>query len=270
MHVIRDIVGASLSAFFTGFLFLGPAVLGAIYALAPRDMVQTLVMDEPRPVYFDGAYELAEVEIDGDLDGTSEAEGTEEEEEPSEPEETPEPAGDEDGTESKDAPEVDSKQGADILGDPSSAVAKTGSTVGSKVGGRAVQGKTTSGRRKKRSRQICPKSYEGVTRREDGVYVIERQLVLYHTSSLDHFNQLGWSRANKEGKGWVISGFDCQGALWHGGMRRGDVVLSVNGKRTNNMLQVLRLYPKLRNHRAFEVEILRKGRPLVLRYEIAG
>jgi hypothetical protein len=51
-------------------------------------------------------------------------------------------------------------------------------------------------------------------------------------------------------------------------MRRGDIVLTVTGKRTNNMLQILRLYPKLKAQRRFEVLIIRKGRHITLYYEI--
>lgn len=266
MHVIRDIFGASISAFVTGLLFLGPAFFGIIYAMAPRDMVEELVIEARPPVRFDGAFELAEVEIDGDLDGTTDA--ASEEDDASEPDEGE--GGDPDGSARKDAKDVSKSEGADVVADPALAVSKAGAKVGARAGGRAVKGRRGSGRRRKRSRQLCPRDYDGIKRRSDGVFVIDRSLVRYHTSSMAHFNELGWSRSNKEGKGWIISGFDCQGPLWHGGMRRGDVVLSVNGKRTNNMLQILRLYPKLKRHRKFEVDVIRKGRSIRLRYEIVG
>ena len=45
-------------------------------------------------------------------------------------------------------------------------------------------------------------------------------------------------------------------------------VLTVNGKKTNNMMQIFLLYSKVKAQKTFEVEILRKGRPVTLRYEI--
>ncbi|MCB9668405.1 MAG: hypothetical protein H6736_02405 [Alphaproteobacteria bacterium] len=266
MRLLKDIYGASVSALITGFLFLGPAILGLIYSLVPVDMVETLVVEERPPVYFDGAFELAEKEVDGDLDGTQEAPAPETPETQDDPQEGE--GGDPNGEAAPDASDAAETQGGDLVADASLAVAGAGAAVGEKAGGRAVKGDGAKGRTKKRSRQKCPKSYDGIELRQDGVYEVDRAIVNYHTASVDKFNELGWSRSNDKGDGWVVSGFDCRGPLWHGGLRRGDVVLAVNGKKTNNMLQILRLYPKLRAQKKFEVDILRNGRSVRLRYEI--
>lgn len=125
-------------------------------------------------------------------------------------------------------------------------------------------------RQRKQSRNKCPKSFEGIHRRKDGVYEVDRSLVDYHTASVKQFNELGYSRSNDEGdkKGWYISGFGCRDPLWHAGLRRRDIVLRVNGKKTNNMMQILLLYTKVKAQKHFTVEIRRKDKDLTFRYEV--
>ncbi len=255
---VRDVLGASVSAFVTGLLFLGPGILAFILAQRPIDM-DALVREQPPPVQFEAAFALAEREIDGDLDGTQDVESATPEAE--QQGEGGQPDGDASSGDAAD-------DGADIAADPSLTAPGKGPRIGPRAGGKVRKGTGGKGRKKKRSRRRCPRSYDGVRRRADGVYEIRRSLVDYHTSSISRFNELGWSRANKAGKGWVIAGFDCRGALWHGGFRRGDVILAVNGKKTNNMLQILRLYPKLKRQTKFEVELIRRGRHLRLHFEI--
>lgn len=262
MGIIKDIYGATTSALITGGLFLGPAIAGLLYSLIPPDMVDVLAVDDRPPVYFDAAFELAEVEIDGDLDGTTDKDSPESADGEGD-------GGDPDSDTKPEDANTSGSSGSELAIDKTLAVKGAGRRVGDKVGsGRAAAGKGKGGRKRKRSRRRCPREYDGVVLRQDGVYEIDRRLLNYYTSSIKHFNELGWSKPNDAGKGWIISGFNCQGPLWHGGMRRGDIVMTVNGKKTNNMLQVLRLYPKLKAQRRFEVKVIRKGRHVTLRYEV--
>jgi hypothetical protein len=265
IRLVKDVYGATISALITFALFLGPLLVGILYALFPADMVESLVVEDRPPVYFDGAFVLDTKEVEGELDGTAEVEPPPEEAPPEE-EGT---GGSPDGSAKPEEATTTEKEGAETVGEPDQLTNARGVSAGAAVGkGTAAKGTGTPGRKQKRSRRRCPKTYDGIVRRPDGVFQIERSIVKYYTSSLKRFNTLGWSKNNKDGKGWIISGFNCQGPMWHGGMRRGDIVLSVNGKKTNNMLQILRLYPKLRNQRRFEVDVIRKDRKLTLRYEI--
>lgn len=262
--ILWDLYGATISALVTITLFMGPLIVGILYTLFPADLVDSLVIEDRPPVYFDGAFVLSDKEEEGELDGQAEAA----------PDPVDEPSddgsgGDPDGNAKANEATTDKNPGADSIADPRKSTSARGVSAGDKVGtGKAVKGDGAPGRKQKKSRRQCPKSYDGIQRRADGVIELDKSIVSYYTANLKRFNSLGWSKNNKGGKGWVISGFNCFGPVWHGGIRRGDIILAVNGKKTNNMLQILRLYPKVRNQRKFEVDVLRRGRKLTLRYEI--
>ena len=83
-------------------------------------------------------------------------------------------------------------------------------------------------------------------------------------------SSLGWSGPydGDAHQGWKIGGFSCNSPLYHAGLRRGDVILTVNDKPTRTWLQVFGLYRKLRRHDEFRVVLLRKGQTKVLQYTL--
>ena len=270
MGLRKDIFGAGCSAVVTGVMFLGAPILGVVWSLLPGDMVDALVAPERPAVYFDAAYELSDLEIDGDLDGN--ADETVEVPENDAPK-TPEP---EVGGDDSPGPEdPDSK--ADKVGGAVETDAVLDNGAGTRVGSGGGADKKRPGqkladakRKKKKSRRKCAKSYDGIRRRPDGTYEVSRTLVNYYTASVKHFNELGWSKPNErgDGKGWFIHGFGCNDPLYHGGLRRGDIILTVNGKKTNNMMQVLMLYTRVKTKRHFEVVVRRRGKEVTLRYNV--
>jgi len=273
MGIAKDIIGVILSATITGGLYFGPAITGLVIArLAPIDFVETLVTPPPPVVYFDGAYEISAVEEEGDLDGTLPEEVNEE---------LPVEEEARDGAANGEAEALPKQKQAAKGGQDSLATGKPRPVPKGKrgkgwqvpvSGGKARQKTRVAGKKRKKSRRKCPKSFKGVTKKPNGTYVIARSLFDYHASSIARFNELGWSKDNDKGdkKGWYISGFGCRDVLWHAGFRRGDVVRTVNGKKTNNMLQIFMLYSRFKSKKRFEVKIHRKGRPLTLKYEIKG
>ncbi|MCB9675508.1 MAG: hypothetical protein H6737_10355 [Alphaproteobacteria bacterium] len=269
MGIGKDIFGVGCSGTIVGTLFLGAPIIGVLYGFLPGDMVDMLATPERPAVYWEGAYVLADIEKDGELDGnTSDIVESDPDEEP-DPDLPP-------GDESQDgepSDEPSSEAGGDVATD---AILTNG--AGTRAGGsgsgngvfKPPTGRQTSGVTQKESRRECVKSYEGITQRSDGTYEVSRDLVNYYSASVKHFNELGWSKPNDrgDGDGWYISGFGCNDPLYHGGLRRGDVVLTVNGKKTNSMLQVFMLYSKVKTKSHFEVKVRRRGKHIVLRYDV--
>jgi hypothetical protein len=101
-------------------------------------------------------------------------------------------------------------------------------------------------------------------------WFVTRSIVDHHTQSIQHMMGLGWSGPyNEDGvKGWQISSFSCKSDLYIGGLRRKDVILSVNGKPTKNVIQLYGMYKKLRRTDAFEIVLLRNGKLRTLRYTV--
>lgn len=273
--MLKNIVGVVVSALIVVVLYLGPALLGVVFSLIPQDLIGDLVIPD-RQVVYEGAWEISDFEREGDIDGNLEVvydptvPPGEKEQEATEGDGTTEeaPSGEEAGGDSE-AAAADSlaqvKPGAPAAGKGKGKGTGTGVSTGTKGKSERPAGTTRS-----KSRFQCPKSYEGINKRANGIYEVDRKLVNYYTASVKQFNELGWSKSNDTGdkKGWFITGFDCKGPLWHAGMRRGDIVLTVNGKKTNNMMQILLLYSKVKAQKHFAVEIRRKGKELTLNYVV--
>ncbi len=124
--------------------------------------------------------------------------------------------------------------------------------------------------RSKGKRARCRKADPDVFPQEDGSFEVNRSMVEHYTSSLKNFNSLGWSGPYKEDgeRGWKIGGFGCNSPLHFAGLRRGDIVKTVNGRKTNTWLQVFGAYRKLKHHDDFVVAIIRKGEPVELKYRL--
>jgi hypothetical protein len=167
-------------------------------------------------------------------------------------------------------------EGGEVVGD-----AGTGGPVageGTGAGAAKGDGPATIGKRPKRpskaggKAKICEKPHPHVRAGTDGVTEIDRALVDEYTRNLESFMKLGYSRPyDEEGlEGWYISGFSCTSPVAKAGFKRGDVLLSVNGKKTRSWVGVFLLYQKLKNKDDFEVQLVRKGQPVTLRFRVVG
>jgi hypothetical protein len=124
--------------------------------------------------------------------------------------------------------------------------------------------------RSKGKRGRCRTSNPDIHPKKDGTYDVRRSLVEHYTSSLKNFNSLGWSGPYKENgeRGWKIGGFGCNSPLHFAGLRRGDIVKTVNGKKTNTWIQVFGAYQRLKHKEDFVVAVVRRGEPIELRYHL--
>ncbi len=122
----------------------------------------------------------------------------------------------------------------------------------------------------KRRKVNCDKTSPDITPTGEFRWALERSAIEYHTASIERLNALGWSKAYDENgqKGIYVSGFGCLSDPYLSGFRRGDVVQSVNGKKTNNFLQVWFTWQKVKKQDHFEVVVLRQGKRLVLTYDV--
>jgi len=116
-------------------------------------------------------------------------------------------------------------------------------------------------RAKKGWKSQCKVPHPNIRKGDDGIMEIDRSLVDYYTSSLKRFMELGYSEPFKRDgvKGFYIGGFGCRSPVHKAGLRRGDVVLTVNGRKTRTWIGVYLMYKKLKNKDHFEVVVLRKG-----------
>ncbi|MCB9688785.1 MAG: PDZ domain-containing protein [Alphaproteobacteria bacterium] len=122
----------------------------------------------------------------------------------------------------------------------------------------------------KGKRRNCDKPHPNVHTGNDGIVEIDRALVDHYTRNLERFMELGYSRPYDEGDvhGWYVSGFSCNSPVSKAGFQRGDVLLSVNGKKTRTWVGVFMTYQKLKNKDDFTVQIVRKGEPVTLRFRV--
>jgi S1-C subfamily serine protease len=66
----------------------------------------------------------------------------------------------------------------------------------------------------------------------------------------------------------VLGGIACGSPLHLAGIRSGDVVHDVNGHRVSSIPGALKAYGKLKKARVLEVNITRRGRPLLVTYYV--
>ena len=153
-------------------------------------------------------------------------------------------------------------------GEPQVAVGGEGD--GCVWGALPCKGRSGARTAKTRRPRSCDQPNPNIRAGADGTLEIDRSLVDRYTKNLESFMTLGYSRPHDEDgvHGWYISGFGCGSPVAKAGFQRGDVVLSVNGRKTRTWVGVYLLYQKLKNKDDFVVEVVRKGKPVTLRFRV--
>jgi hypothetical protein len=250
MVTVRDVYGSTLSALITGSMFLSPLLATLTLGPSAEDVLESY---EPPVVTM--SYEQLDLLVDM-LDES-------EEPEPEPP--AAEPVAAEPPAPLEDAPKHPVAKAPEA---PAEEPAEAKEEAAEQPVAEARPKSAPS--RGDRTKQRCGEAFPGVTKVADDSFHIDREVVDYYTASIARLNTLGYSRRYEEGevKGWMVGGFGCKSPLWHGGLRARDVVQVVNGKKTNNVLQIFGLWAGQRNKDQFEVTVLRKGKLVTLHYTI--
>jgi membrane-associated protease RseP (regulator of RpoE activity) len=235
--------------------FVAPWVLAVLgWSLAPLEQVSTFTFEEPpalREVVWtppppEGPADAPESdapteEVEGDVEG-------------------------DDDVASVDA-EVAARAGGGV---PVEATAARGELVSGRGAGRAGGDEQRQVRRRSARSGRCKKDHPQIRTRDDGTVEIDRSLVRHYTRHLDEFLSLGVSGPyNEDGlRGWRIEGFGCTNPVYKAGFRKGDVLLTVNGKKTRTWPQVVFLYQTLKAKDRFDFEVSRRGQPVSLTFVV--
>jgi len=71
-------------------------------------------------------------------------------------------------------------------------------------------------------------------------------------------------------EGILVNGLTQYSFLYNFGVRKGDVIVSINGKRLNSVNDAVAEYQKILNMREFEVQVIRNNSEKVLKYEVVN
>ena len=125
--------------------------------------------------------------------------------------------------------------------------------------------------RKKAKRPACPEPVETIARVAETHWYIDRDLIEYYATNLVELQKLGsvWTHRDANGKldGFKVGLSRCS-VLRQGGLKSGDVVHDINGRRINTVLQAVGAYLALRAEPELTVNVTRRGQPVTLSYTI--
>ena len=123
-------------------------------------------------------------------------------------------------------------------------------------------------RRRRRNRYRNCQDNAGIETTETG-YSVQRSVV-DHYAHITRYRKLGhvsWYRGDDGRKeGFKLRRIHCD--LREAGIRNGDVVTSVNGKTVRSIPQAITLYWKVRRQTRVVLEIIRRGNPMTIIYEL--
>lgn len=136
---------------------------------------------------------------------------------------------------------------------------------------RAVRGRRPRKDRGTPAQPPCPPARDGITAVTDATWAIERTLVDYYATHIPELMKLGKVYTHRDAAGQP-DGFRVRlprcSLLRQGGLRSGDVVKDINGRRIHNVLQAVGAYLALRNQEVLEVRVERRGKPVVMTYHM--
>ncbi len=268
----EDAPGLGISALISVGLFALPWVLALLVGvwadLQPANDIVVELYEPLEAVYLqldppaDDASDLEavdglpdELEVEGDPDGP------EDEPEISEdlPDEDPGGSSGGEGELGVVDPDADASAGAGGEGEGEGEGDGEGEGVGDGEGD--GEGPGTLQRRRRARSAKCAADHPNVRTAADGIVEVDRSLVEYYTQSLERFMELGYSEPYERNgiKGFYIGGFGCTSPVYKAGFRRGDMLITVNGKKTRTWVGIFLLYKKLRRQTDFEVELMRRN-----------
>ncbi len=120
--------------------------------------------------------------------------------------------------------------------------------------------------------QCTPEPLDGIRELGQQRWEVERSLVRTYSRDIGRLYSLGAAHrhtgADGAPDGYRLTKVGCASPLHAAGLKRGDVLHSVNGQPVTTSAEVVKAYAKHRKARRLEVEITRRGRPMTLHYEV--
>lgn len=154
------------------------------------------------------------------------------------------------------------------------ATAALGRTTFTGISGQVSRKSSTKKKRKKRRRR--PKCLEGtdsITEIGNNRYAVERELVDTYARDLQALASLAWVSWHEDeaGKvdGFVVRRIRCGSVLHEAGIRNGDVVHAVNGRRIRSLAKAIPLWWALRKRPMVHVRITRGDESMRLFYRLS-
>jgi len=118
--------------------------------------------------------------------------------------------------------------------------------------------------------KVTPR-YPGIRRLGKGRYAVDRALMAAKTEDLEALRREGsaaFHRRNGEIHGVRITGLRRQGLFTHLGVRRGDIITTVNGEFIDGPMKLFSLYDRLQSAGNLRLKVERNGRVVPLEFII--
>jgi hypothetical protein len=128
-------------------------------------------------------------------------------------------------------------------------------------------------RKARRKRKACTPKDTGIVK-SGGSYQVPRELVDKYTDNAEAAQRLGvvaWHRGKTgEIEGIEVVRIHCGSPVRKMGIRRGDVITSVNGRAVDSLPRAASAYLKLRRKGKLSLQLVRKGEKVSVNYRVVG
>lgn len=128
-------------------------------------------------------------------------------------------------------------------------------------------------KKKATARKPCPEPTPGIVAHADHAWTVPRAIVEYYATHVNALMSLGWVSPHEDADGRPDGfrvGFGRCGVLADVGLKSGDIVHRINGRKVNGVMQAVATYFALRDEDTIVVELTRRRQPLTLTYHLDG
>jgi len=128
--------------------------------------------------------------------------------------------------------------------------------------------KKSKKRRRRRNRYADCQDNEGIAATNNG-FSVGREVVDYyaHITRYRKLGRVSWHRGDDgERDGFKVRRINCD--LREAGIRNGDIVNTVNGRTVQTIPQAISLWFKVRRKNRIVLEIIRRGKPMTINYQL--
>ena len=143
-------------------------------------------------------------------------------------------------------------------------------TAKSRLFSKAKKEKTVRKRTRRGSARCTPNPNRRIQERSSNQYTLQKKLVHGYLGSIKNMQKLAkayWYKG-KRGEGVLLQSIPCKSPLRNMGLRPKDIIVSINGKKVTNNLDLMGSYIQLKSKKKIDIVLKRQSRPLTLQYEI--